>query len=625
MNRLLLIIFALVIGTNVLANKFDEPIITRFENSLESDLKRIQNHLKSRGTPTFASVGNGTECTHSTIQSAIDSGVDEVRVVHDHIYYENLTIIADRDFLLRGDFDSCSQANSNIRDFAGGISEINGTAFSSVITIEAPASGGSILPEITLWGFEVVNGLTGSDLDGAGVYMKSDVIADINLWSMDIHDNSGNKGGGLAIYGEGEITLNNTQIHNNFARFGGGIFCNNNSATIRNFSTSIASNVAATFNESAGQGGGIYASNQCVISLYNTPNGDGIVLNEAERQGGGIYATSGAKIYFTPQNVCESGGNNCQKTAMSLVLNKSDSDNSGNENGGGAFITGENTLLRILDGNIQGNKSGGHGGAISIENGARLSTDISRNCWNRDHCLYFAYNFAGEQSFGAGGAIFNSSSIAEINHVTFENNRADFGIVLYGTGLNSLTTINGSIINNNGDGGGNTGASGFSDNYVMRVVSDAVLHVLSSTIADNNATLSVFGLSASTTASSSVYSSIVNDADSGNVFSNSSDYNTDCILAHEIDSFLEDDGTSFVADPSFVDRANRDYHILPTSLAVDRCYVIFGAFPSDMLDIDLQPKGYDDPNQPNILGPFDIGADETYFNDIIFKHGFEGS
>ena len=618
MEKLLYITLALFIVTDVLAIELETPT-TRYENSLENDLQRVQNNIKSRGTPTFASVGNGVECTFSTIQSALDSGADEVRVVYDHIYQENLTITADRDLLMRGDFRTCSNANNNIYNNADETTTIEGT-FGAVIIIEGPDEPASILPEITLLDFEVRNGTANLIQDGGGIYIKSNVIADINIWGMDIHDNTGHKGGGISMQGAGEISLSGTHIHDNTAQYGGGMFCNFGAAIIRSYDTSISSNTAFQTSSTDGQGGGIYASNGCVFSLATRPNGNGIALNKAEGQGGGVFARSGAKIYFNRTTWCDQGGINCQGTAMNLVFNESDSDHSGNENGGGAFITDANTLLRILDGNIQANKSGGHGGAISIENGAYLSSDISRNCWDSDHCLYFAYNFAGELSFGAGGAIFNSGSRAEINNVTFENNRADFGTVIYGSGLNSLTTINGSIFNNNGDGGGNSGANGFSDNYVLRVVSDAVLHLWGSTIADNNATLSVLGISASSTASSTIYSSIIDDTDSGNVFSSSSGYLTDCILAHETDSFLSV-GTSSVAEPSFVDRANRDYHILPTSLAVDACNNTNHA--SDMLDIDLQPRGYDDPNASNFFGAFDIGADETYFSDIIYRHGFE--
>lgn len=44
---------------------------------------------------------------------------------------------------------------------------------------------------------------------------------------------------------------------------------------------------------------------------------------------------------------------------------------------------------------------------------------------------------------------------------------------------------------------------------------------------------------------------------------------------------------------------------------------------SDEQDIDREDRGYDDPSFSNLFGPYDIGADETYATDIIFKHGFD--
>lgn len=601
----------------------NKPLI-RYENSTEIEFQKLKKNPNSKGAPTIASVGNGMECTHSTIQAAIDSGADEVRVVFDHVYEENLTIVADGDLIVRGDFSTCINANNGSVDFAHQRSEINGIT-GTVINIVAPAlksNKGTTAPKITLYHLEIYGGTASLISAGGGIHMESDVEADVNIWNNSIHNNISFTGGGVGILGAGVISLSsNTTIFNNSAQYGGGVYCSNSATDIVSFDISVTSNTAfKSVGIENGKGGGIFASNGCVVSLHNRPGGAGVSLNQAEGQGGGIYAQSGAKVYLLPIIWCEPG-NICTTTAVNLIGNVSDSDNSDNENGGGALITGTNTFLRIHDGNIFGNKAGGHGGAISIEDGARLSTGKSQNCWDNDHCVYFANNKAGELSFGAGGAIFNSSSIAEIDHATFEGNRADFGTVLYGSGLNSLTTINGSIFNHNGDGGGNVGANGFSDNYVLRVVSDAVLHLRSSTIADNNATLSVLGIGSSVTSASSIYSSIIHDTDSGNVFSSSSGYVTDCVMAHETGSFLAVGSSTAVIDPLFIDRGNRDYHIQRFSLAIDYCDNFFGG--SDTSDVDLEFRGYDDPSIVNNLGPYDVGADETYETDIIFKHGFE--
>ena len=39
--------------------------------------------------------------------------------------------------------------------------------------------------------------------------------------------------------------------------------------------------------------------------------------------------------------------------------------------------------------------------------------------------------------------------------------------------------------------------------------------------------------------------------------------------------------------------------------------------------MDDDVRGFDDPTATNNLGPYDVGYDESYDNDIIFEHGFD--
>ncbi|MFK8012800.1 MAG: hypothetical protein AB8B80_12220 [Marinicellaceae bacterium] len=77
-----------------------------------------------------------------------------------------------------------------------------------------------------------------------------------------------------------------------------------------------------------------------------------------------------------------------------------------------------------------------------------------------------------------------------------------------------------------------------------------------------------------------------------------------------------------VADPQFIDRENNDYHIkASTSPAVDFCDNSMA--PALYKDMDNEQRGWDDPSVSDIVGPFDIGYDETYENDIIFQQDFD--
>ena len=103
-----------------------------------------------------------------------------------------------------------------------------------------------------------------------------------------------------------------------------------------------------------------------------------------------------------------------------------------------------------------------------------------------------------------------------------------------------------------------------------------------------------------------------------------SSYGVHCLLVHETDSFIGNSSVE-VANPMFVDAANGDYHIdASLSPAVDYCNEL--NVMAQFKDIDSDVRGYDDPtvvNNPVTNGAFDIGADETYDNDIIFADGFD--
>lgn len=91
-------------------------------------------------------------------------------------------------------------------------------------------------------------------------------------------------------------------------------------------------------------------------------------------------------------------------------------------------------------------------------------------------------------------------------------------------------------------------------------------------------------------------------------------------------STLPDTAYMHQGEPSFVDSAHGDYHLLPTSLGIDNA-------PIDQLyfaphaDLDRRSRVVDLPNVPNQFGPMDLGAYEIQpacsSTDTIFCNGFE--
>ena len=91
----------------------------------------------------------------------------------------------------------------------------------------------------------------------------------------------------------------------------------------------------------------------------------------------------------------------------------------------------------------------------------------------------------------------------------------------------------------------------------------------------------------------------------------------DCLLL-DTTSGLTSHFSSLVGfDPGFQDAGSGDLHISRSSPAVDSCdnasYV-----PLDS-DYDLETRGYDFSSEPDLLGPFDRGADEVR---PLFADGF---
>ncbi|MGA9420743.1 MAG: hypothetical protein WBW61_00140, partial [Rhodanobacteraceae bacterium] len=82
-------------------------------------------------------------------------------------------------------------------------------------------------------------------------------------------------------------------------------------------------------------------------------------------------------------------------------------------------------------------------------------------------------------------------------------------------------------------------------------------------------------------------------------------------------------------EPTFVDPANGDYHLVPTSLGVDSAPMETNGTPTDL---DRKRRVVDLPNVPDNFGPMDLGAYEIQLDtvlgcanaDTIFCDGFEG-
>lgn len=590
--------------------------------SLQQTTQQIQNH----GPDDFVTVGGDMGCDFNAgaqrLQDAIDSGAAEVRVADNHIYQENL-ILGDFSIIVRGGFADCAEAENN-NQVLNAFTEIDGSAVASPVVSMANVAN----PQLVRFENLVFSGgSNGAGAFGAGISLQLANV-ELQLVRVAIIDNNAQFGGGIGIdAGSGISNVPTTVIGedvfigNNAANAaGGGIYCG--------FAENMVFfGVSAIFGNTARVGGGVYTRNGCDVSMYpqRTPGQfvivSGIIDNQATEEAGGVYQLLGGSVFLFGQRMCANGvclGDG--DIPLFVWMNQADSDASGREDGGGIYIADSNFVTEFYaNGTVfEDNTAGGNGGAAFVSrNGVFEVNRTATLCWNADRCNYFLANTSG-QTIGLGGAIYNDGAQVNISNAYFEENRADFGTAIYSSGVDASTRIEGGVLSDNG----NNGQDGFSDQFVLSAGLGAELTIIHTTLADNDAENAVINIDPPLNSSLNLQSSIVHDPSSGSVLSGvSSNTNIRCLMAHEDASFSGD--LTAQADPLFIDRAAGDFRLdAQNSPAVDFCDD--SSADIQQLDIDLEARGWNDPSRPDNVGAFDLGANETYDNDIIFIDGVDG-
>ncbi len=559
----------------------------------------------------YFTIGSDAACDFNsatqTIQDVIDTGIGEVRIAHNG-FYDSAIVIDDISIKLRGGYLDCTAADANNAtthttiDAPGGVNiptiDVKGTGIGNVILIE----------HLTIIGNEDTNFSAISAISAVAKITLNDLTVirhNIDPFTF---------GGGVNLSGGAiELLLNDTLIIQNSAFNGGGIFCDGTFSKI-----TVTGDSGISHNTAEGKGGGIYLTNGCELTMYSgVSNPDastnfGLSDNQAAAEGGGIYADNGAIVTLYGHEKCENNiciGNNTNP--VNVNNNRSDSDSSGGERGGGIYLTGISTKVNVYAGLFSENTSP-NGGAIYVNDFASLLVErLSKECWNPVKCNYFFKNRA--LGAGTGGALQNDEGFLKISSAYFEENDGRTGSVLYAFGSNSHNTFEGSVFNHNNN-------QGNGDNYVIRAAASSSVEISYSTFADNYiANSSVFGITSDSTLS--LYTSIVNEPEGDVLAANPGSTDIFCIMAHELDSFTG--SIRFLGDPLFVNRTVRDYHLSQISPAIDACNDIYNATAiAKFKDIDFETRGIDNLNNSNALGVYDLGADEVV-SELIFSNGFE--
>ena len=273
-----------------------------------------------------------------TVQQGIDVSVNSDTVlVQPGTYFENINyngknIVVASLFLTTQDTTYIYQT------------VIDGNSSGSVVTFE----NGEVSTTV-LCGFTITNGMMTSTMGG---------------------------GGGITCWNNTNPNLYNLIIIENYAHYGGGIYCSNSSPLIHDLT--IINNAAPGI----GGGGGIYLCDN------SSPDIENVIIKEnySNHVGGGIYCYSSnpSLINVTiSENFADKGGgiycvNSNLLLTNALIENNTASGGLGSE-GGGIFCDASNPI--ITSATISENTTWGSGGGICCFNN---SNPILLNCilWN---------------------------------------------------------------------------------------------------------------------------------------------------------------------------------------------------------------------------------------------------
>ncbi len=261
---------------------------------------------------------------------------------------------------------------------------------------------------VTISGSVIMNNNGGANPgNGGGIHIGSD--GDLMVMSSEVDDNVAVEGGGI-WNSAGTLTLDNTGVSNNIAtgddadQGGGGLYNNGNGTIILRNDTDVTDNQATG---TSGSGGGILNNTGGTLTITDSD----VLRNSANRAGGGIEDASGGLSSFTI-----TGSNIADNTVAT---------NPGN--GGGIHIGGDGNL-DISGSTVENNTAGAEGGGIWNGSGSLVIDD----------CVVRRNIASGDAADEGGGGLFNVSGMVSIEGNSRINRNQATGASGSGGGLLSL-------------------------------------------------------------------------------------------------------------------------------------------------------------------------------------------
>ena len=352
---------------------------------------------------SFFSVGSDINCSHSTIQSAVDaaSSGDVISVMNETFQGDAaLFNVINKSLTIRGGRVDCNPGSA-----ISGYTKLFGTGMTNPDTIiELTDSAGGM--DVILSTFNISSGQDDID-DGGGIEISGKPSAtpaqrlDLRLSNVIVHLNVSDNGGGIHMT-DGKLTISNESniASNTAANDGGGVYCLNGEIILS--TDSIIGNGPGIFdvgNNAGNYGGGVFLDN-CELTLDATDGITGayIIDNSADRRGGGIYERNTSRI-------------NLNGDKAWVHLNK-------DATRGGGIYAELNSTIYGYNASIKGN-SAVVGGGVSLH-GASLFLLRSADYPCHGKCNELSENHASN----VAGAVDHSGGAVTLDGVWIEGNYA---------------------------------------------------------------------------------------------------------------------------------------------------------------------------------------------------------
>jgi len=388
----------------------------------------------------FATLGPAANCQYRTtlanpIQKALDDGHVELRLVGNATFTGSFIVAGTSDVQIRGGFADCPQAANNVLPTTPQPSFLVASASPAPAVTLIPA--GTRRRVITMDRIDLRPNLEQSPT-GAGIAIGG--LLDLRFVRGKISGFKfvGGQGGGVAM-SLGVLDLVHSEISQNMAEKGGGIYCASGGTVRLDASSKLFFNQAIA-QASAGEGGGAYLDGCTFTSqgrvLPTTVGGtSGIVGNSASHNGGGLMILGGLTSI--------QGGPFCFDPTSATCLPRLAIIGANSAARGGALFATQNADVSIDYANVSANTASDFGGGMAVIQSQLRFGGLGSTFPNFDRgqcpegiCEVMATNRVRDNGVdaGTGGAIVALASTVALVDILMDDNTAGATDVLSADG-----------------------------------------------------------------------------------------------------------------------------------------------------------------------------------------------